>query len=472
MNNLFIAIVHLLLLIIKITCNKTSLILQFKAENPSIKLTPDNYFELKFTNEIKTYFKIGTHLQALPCYLSISTNSFYISGSDSNLTKGQQKYEEYKSLKYQNVSDKIIYDFLYVYGTPSSDQIYLNNNLTLELKFLLAKTRFSTNELTHSCILGLGYEGIIYDDYNKDNYIKGFDSFITQMKNNKIIEEKIFFININKENDNGEIIFGAHPHEFNKIYCELCTEDDYIEMENTYINDMEIIWSTKGYIYVGEEMIFDYLSSIDFDLNQGFIIGSFIYKDYIEKNFFNNRILNNECFKKEINVEKNILEGFYCKKNTDITKFENLKIFIDKIKYKIEFNYNDLFTEFNGFLFFNVLFTQKKDTFNNYFILGKPFFRKYPIVFNIDGRIEKIGFYHNIFVQNKKREKEEEAINNLGNFNKISKLNMILIIIGICIICLLISISYKYLRKPKSQKVNELPYSINLDIRKKTILSR
>ena len=455
MNYFFIVIFHLLLLIIKITNNKTSLILQFKTENPTIKLTPDNYFELKFTNEIKTYFKIGTHLQKLPCYLSINTNSFYISGSNSNLTKDQQKYEEYKSLKYQNISDKIIYDFSYVYGTHSSDQFCINNNQILELKFLLAKNRFSSNELSYSCILGLGYEGIISDEYKEDNYIEGLDSFITQMKNNKIIDEKIFFINYNKEDDNGEIIFGARPHELNKTYCELCTEEDYIEMENTYINDIEIIWSTMGFIYVGEEMIFEYLSSIDFDLNQGFIIGSYIYKDYIEKNFFNNKILNQECFKKEINVEKNILEGFYCKKNVDITKFENLKIFIDKIKYKIEFNYQDLFTEFNGKLYFNVLFTQRKDTFNNYFILGKPFFRKYPMIFNINGRIEKIGFYHNIFVQNRKKEKEESA-NNLGIYYKISKLNMILIIIGICIICLLIYISFKYLRKPKKQKVNEL----------------
>ena len=455
MNYFFIVIFHLLLLIIIIKNNKTSLILQFKTENPIIKLTPDNYFELKFTNEIKTYFKIGTHLQTLPCYLSINTNSFYISGSDSNLTKEQQKYEEYKSLKYQNISDKIIYDYLYVYGIPSSDQFCINNNQSLELKFLLAKTRFSSKELTHSCILGLGYEGIISDEYKQDNYLEGFDSFITQMKNIKIIDEKIFFINYNKEDDNGEIIFGARPHELNKTYCELCTEDDYIEMENTYINDIEIIWSTKGYIYVGEEMIFDYLSSIDFDLNQGFIIGSFIYKDYIEKIFFNNKILNHGCFKKDINVEKNILEGYYCKKNVDITNFENLKIFIDKIKYKIEFNYQDLFTEFNGFLFFNVLFTQRKDTFNNYFILGKPFFRKYPMVFNIDGRIEKVGFYHNIFIQNRKKEKEE-ASNNSGIYNKISKLNLILIIIGICIISLLIYICFKYLRKPRKQKVNEL----------------
>ena len=303
------------------------------------------------------------------------------------------------------------------------------------------------------------YLGIIYDEYKKDNYIEGLDSFTTQMKNNEIIDEKIFFLNYNKEDDNGEIIFGVRPHELNKTYCELCTKEDYIEMENTYINDIEIIWSTKGYIYVGEEMIFEYLSSIDFDLNQGFIIGSFIYKNYIEKNFFNNKILNHDCFQKEINVEKNILEGFFCKKNVDITKFADLKIFIDKIKYKIEFNYQDLFTEFNGLLFFNVLFTQRKDTFDNYFILGKPFFRKYPMVFNIDGRIEKIGFYHNIFVQNRKKEKEKEkekTTNNLGLYNKISKLNLILIIIGIFIICLLIYISFKYLRKPKKQKVNEL----------------
>ena len=270
------------------------------------------------------------------------------------------------------------------------------------------------------------------------------------MKNNNIINKKIYFLNYN-DNDNGEIIFGVYPHEINDKYCKSCIEENYIEMDNTFISDIEIVWSVKGYIYVGENMIYDYLSSINFELNKGFIIGSYNYKKNMEKNFFNEKISKNECFKKEIYMENNVLEGFYCNKNIDITKIESLIINIDKIKYKIEFTYEDLINENNEYLYFNVLFTSDTDTFKNDFILGKPFFKKYPIVFNINERVEKIGFYYNLFNQN-----NNVIIRNNNNNSKINILTIILIIIGIGIIGLLIYISIKYFKKPRKQKVNEL----------------
>ena len=80
---------------------------------------------------------------------------------------------------------------------PSIDEICLSETTTLDLNFYLAETKFSSNELTYSCVLGLGYEEILYDDEEDDSYTKGIQSFITQLKNNKIIEKKIFFINYN-----------------------------------------------------------------------------------------------------------------------------------------------------------------------------------------------------------------------------------------------------------------------------------
>ena len=438
---------------INIVTNKPStLILQFETQTPSKTITPKNYFELKYNNELKVNIKAGTHRQSIPCYLNINTHTFYISGSNSKLIESQPKYEEFKSTKYHNTSDKITYESFYVYGMPSKDEICLDNDNGIELEFYLAQSKFSSNELTHSCILGLGYEQVPYDE-NKENYIDGIESFITQIKNNNIINQKIFFINY-KTNDNGDIVFGAFPHELKENSYGSFTEENYVEMDNSIINDFEIIWSTKGYIYIGENKLFDYLSSIDFELSQGFILGSYNYKQNIEKNFFNEKISKNECFKREVFVDNEAFEGYYCKKNVDITKIEDLVILIDKIQYKIEFTYKDLFTELDGYLYFDVLFTQDQDTFKNDFTLGKPFFKKYPMIFNTKERVEKIGFYNDFLIQ--KNGEHKDSTDNASSSSKISKLGIFLIIIGICIVGLLIYISIKYFNRPRKQKVNEL----------------
>ena len=39
------------------------------------------------------------------------------------------------------------------------------------LKFYLAKTRFSSNELIYSCMIGLGYEEVFYDDDDAEGYL-------------------------------------------------------------------------------------------------------------------------------------------------------------------------------------------------------------------------------------------------------------------------------------------------------------
>ena len=168
--------------------------------------------------------------------------------------------------------------------------------------------------------------------------------------------------------------------------------------------------------------------------------------------FFGEKISKGECFTKEVLQQKKAFDGFYCKKNIDITKFEDLIIILDKIKYKIEFTYEDLFTLNGDFLYFNVLFKQDEDDFKNDFILGKPVFKKYPIVFNFVRKSEKIGFYNNLLF---KKNSQNNIINDkTGGRN--NNLIILLILVGIIIIGLLSYIIVRYYKRPRKQKVNEL----------------
>ena len=450
--NYFFNIIFFFLIFIKVKLEVNPIIIPFESTNKK-ELEPEKYFTNLFNNELKITLKVGSHRQPIPCYLNLNTHTVYICGSNSDLNNGQPKYEEYKSKTYTNTSSSISSESFYVVGMASKDEVCLNDNHITNLKFYLAKTKFSSHELIYSCMIGLGYEEVFYDDDDAEGYLTEIESFISQLKNNKLINKKVFFIKYNDNDDNGEIVFGAFPHELKDKYCKNCIEEEYIEGDNVYTSDIQIIWSIKGYIYSGEKLMFNYLSSIDFELNQGFIIGSYLYKKEILINFFNEKISKEECFTQEIYQQKRAFDGFYCKKDIDITKFESLKIILDKIKYKIEFTYDDLFTMNGDYLYFNVLFTQEEDEFKNDFILGKPVFKKYPLVFDFVRRSEKIGFYNNLSFK-----KKGDNINNINNEGKGSskKLTIILIIIGIIIIGLLIFIINRYCQRPRKQKVNEL----------------
>ena len=450
--NYFFNIIFFFLIFIKVKLEVNPIIIPFESTNKK-ELEPEKYFTNLFNNELKITLKVGSHRQPIPCYLNLNTHTVYICGSNSDLNNGQPKYEEYKSKTYTNTSSSISSESFYVVGMASKDEVCLNDNHITNLKFYLAKTKFSSHELIYSCMIGLGYEEVFYDDDDAEGYLTEIESFISQLKNNKLINKKVFFIKYNDNDDNGEIVFGAFPHELKDKYCKNCIEEEYIEGDNVYTSDIQIIWSIKGYIYSGEKLMFNYLSSIDFELNQGFIIGSYLYKKEILINFFNEKISKEECFTQEIFQQKRAFDGFYCKKDIDITKFESLKIILDKIKYKIEFTYDDLFTMNGDYLYFNVLFTQEEDEFKNDFILGKPVFKKYPLVFDFVRRSEKIGFYNNLSFK-----KKGDNINNINNEGKGSskKLTIILIIIGIIIIGLLIFIINRYCQRPRKQKVNEL----------------
>ena len=157
--------------IIKITTKKLPLIIQFETLY-EFNINTDNFFESRFINEPKINLEVGTHHQSIPCYLNLNTDAFYISGSNSSLVKNQPKYDESKSTKYHNTSAQISYESFYVYGIPSIDEVCLQPEVTTQMAFYLAQTKFSSSELTYSCIVGLGYEEILYDEIKTVNIKK------------------------------------------------------------------------------------------------------------------------------------------------------------------------------------------------------------------------------------------------------------------------------------------------------------
>ena len=120
-----------------------------------------------------------------------------------------------------------------------------------------------------------------------------------------------------------------------------------------------------------------------------------------------------------------------------IQKFPNLKFYNLEMKYFFEFNYNDLFIKIDDYYYFLIVFFEK-DT--KYWILGRPFLKKFQIVFDQEKKL--IGFY-------------KTGI----NFSL-----LILILLIIITIILIIYIMKFALKKSKRVKASELTDSFDYSI--------
>ena len=153
------------------------------------------------------------------------------------------------------------------------------------------------------------------------------------------------------------------------------------------------------------------------------IVGSNEFHEIILNNFFKEKINKKICFEEEM---KNLNYLFYyCNNNFNIKKFDKIKFISKDLNKTFELDFNDVFDEFEGKIYFKIVFNENKNF--NYFILGKPFLIKYKFVFNADSN--EIGFY-----------------NNLNNKSLFSNFIIFILIIFILILIFLI---FKYRKKMK-----------------------
>ena len=130
-------------------------------------------------------------------------------------------------------------------------------------------------------------------------------------------------------------------------------------------------------------------------------------------------------------------------------KFPILSLVSIGFQKEFKFDYKDLFTETKYRYFFNIIFNvfiTKK------WILGKPFLRKYPMMFNY--KLQTIGYYNGEF----KTEPDTTKDDNVDESSKKFLYSIIFIIIFLLILTSGITCYYigKRFKKDKKKKANEL----------------
>ena len=398
-----------------------------------------NYSVNLLYNNIYTNISLGSPLQKIPFYFSFNSNFFIIK---DKIIGGFFNEETSESISKNNDLEFIhkFEDSIY-YGYYKTDNFLFKNSENKKIKVdnlifsLSNKCDDSNSNKENEIIDNYSIIGLRLNNYRGNS--KDKNCFIQQLKNKKIIESYSFSFEYESK-EKGLFHLGCCINQF---------DDDYKLNNYRYTNvdfdrnnfEWKINFEKINYSENYSEEIF---KGAIFNINLGGIIGNFKYQDFIYENIFKKYFKEKICFEEIIYDKYQII---YCNKNFNIKEFPNIVFYHKNMNYSFVFDYNDLFTENNDKIYFNVLFNIKFKSF--YWIFGEIFFRKYKIVFDQDKQL--IGFFINM--KNKKK----------FNYHKY------LYICFICIIIFLIILIYNIKNKiPRKIKANELEeniiyYSIN-----------
>jgi hypothetical protein len=369
------------------------------------------------------------------------------------------KIDKNITLDYINLNKvKIVNDSFYFQSIENANKNELNifNNYTF----------FQVNKYTNDsiekedAIIGLNrVKGSPYFVLKEDSDHWGckFEedtNLINQLKSRKLINTSIFSIKYDSSKEEGEVIIGDFPHEYeqknfvkenlfyNRVLCYTCPPFNY------YSRFTELFYNNQSLITTKTFQI-----SIDH---------GFIEAPLSEKKHFDSFFQEYKDFCKEENI--NNIYVFYCKK--DVIKnlnsinfyFANREIYEIGLlnEFNLEFNYNDLFIkeegENNNIYYFQIIFKNNED-----WIFGKPLFKKYRVIF--DQNRKMFGIYRNINIQNQEDSKKEKK-----SIDKVTIFFIITILLGVIVIVeSFYLIKNIFIQSNRNKKANELADEYDYD---------
>ena len=200
-------------------------------------------------------------------------------------------------------------------------------------------------------------------------------------------------------NEVGELIIGELPHEYNdEIFIKENLRSSKIFLEENMHADWNLkfiksfIITNKANNFKEYELKEIVISS--FRIEEFFILGSYEYFNIIQDLFFydylNKGICKKQMHKKNKygNIHFHILcylNGKQKKINKFLNDFPLIKFYQKEMNYNFTLDAYDLFTIIpdNNRILFNVEFLEN---YNGGWVFGKPFFKKYKLVFNEDAK--------------------------------------------------------------------------------------
>ena len=397
----------------------------FPFKTKSLNTLSNNYIDNLIQNKIYITIEIGNPKKNIDLYVTMDTSYLIISNSSID----SSYYNNKKSQTYLNTSNLL--DFYFEYcsnGYYAKDTFWFLTSLENK-----EKSKFDNIEFIHAMEFSSitkvspGYFGLQIPKKNKPN-------IFNCLKKEKVISEEFWNLKYTSDNE-GYFILGEYPSEY--------SEENWVRKTNAFTcgpESTDLCWTLKfndikfGEINVNRDRVARI--SPEFELIYG--TGEYEYK--ITENFFDK--LNDKCEKK---LSESTYYYYECEKDIDISNFKNLEFSHSEFMYNFILTKDDLFKEYNGKLYFLIIFNIYP-SYANSWKLGKPFLKKYNFGYNTDNR--KIYFFL------KEDNEEQTGINNIAYY----------IIIGILAIGVIVMAAFVIIKKyvkPKRKKANELQEEIN-----------
>ena len=399
--------------------------LLFPFEKREIEIN-DLIEDLIYTN-IYSNFLIGNPQQIIQLDIKLEYYNSFISGSNIN---GHQ-YNERKSNTYINTSEKFedssrenleegyIFEETFIFNDYNNKKIEIKN-----FPFALTTKIFDKKEIN---ILGLN----IYD-----SKISNIPNFLISLRQYKIIDERIFYFKIDNNNINsGKLIIGNYPHE---IEPKEFNKDNLLNIKPKF-DVIDFNWDIRFYSIKSNNKFISAPYIVKLRIELGVIISNSDYLNFIKEKFFNKFIENKKCDYTSIPNKK--YNYFICDNNIDLNSFPDLQFYEEENNFTFILNSDDLFYKYENKIYFLIVFQEKN---LNYWIFGRPFFRKYNLIFNVERRLV---LYYSKYG---------------GNLNKSNFwINSILILLVIIILILFVYLVYYIKNKPKKLFAKELIEELN-----------
>ena len=394
---------------------KNSRSISLLPENASTEQIISYLIETDFTVNVK----IGINPQVVPMSLSLWNKYIYITSNSLDIGV----YDKDKSLSFKTNNEESLGDQNYYRKGLYCNETFIfdsNKNIQNEnTSFIL------TTQMEYSTEYRKGLIGFQITSYKQD------DTLINQLKSKEMIDNFYHFL-LFEEEDSGVLVMGASPHEFNP------KKFSYDNFRQVGAKEVSQSWELRmTNIRYGETKFDEKIFSLDYRFGLISVGVNMKYEYYSD--FFEKRIKAGLC--EEILYD----DKYYiysCINDEKKVKFKELKDF-HFYNYDLEddffFTYKDLFVTFKNRKFFLIAYKLNSMT----TILGKPFFRKYTIVFNPD--IKQIGHYI----------KEEKADNNSKLYQKNKILIIVIIILMIILITLAIAFFKFFGRKKRKNELDD-----------------
>ena len=385
--------------------------------------------------ENNIFCNINVGNQIIPFKISFDKELTFI--MNDNYTFSKFSISKSKSFaKKSMLSNSYVFDNI-KYGYNASDTFKFKNEEDEEIEvpdipFILGTYKEEQNNFRYPAQLGLKKK-----TYNNPNVF----NFIQELKKRDVINSEVFFFKFD-DKEEGELILGEYPHEFNKNYdSKYLIQSSSLEMGTSYNWFLHF-----NYLFIGENKVDLQKITAELTPEKGMMILNFQMEKIIYENYFKDLIAKKKCVRLKLKVYIN----YVCQDDIDINSFPNITFRHQGMEYDFILEPKDLFYHYYDRYFFLISF---RDSF--YIYLGKPFFKKFNIIFNQDSK--QLAIYSVV----------EE------NNTEIKKVMVptILIIVFSVLVLIFVLVLFRY--KLKKKKLNEIEenYDYTPDINKDTRLT-